>query len=184
MKELLKLRRERKKRKPKFVRQEIHKRKKLKSKWRAPKGMHSKMRRKFKGKLKLPSVGFSSPRKVKGLTREGYKKVLVHNLAELNRIKEGEIAELSRTMGLRKKLELLKKIKESALKVTNVKKIPETIKKIEEKLAEKKKKAKERKEKKVKAKPKEKKKKPKKEISTEEKEKKEKEEKRKALEKK
>lgn len=179
MNTLLELRNKMKKRKPNFYRQEFDRRKRLKLKWRAPKGRHSSLRNKNRGRRKHPSMGFSSPRAVRGLTREGYKIVLIHNLAELNKIKKGEIAEFSSTLGLKKKLELLKKIKEKAMKITNIKNIPEFIKSAEEKIALKKKEAKE----KTKTETKEIKKKEEKKITQEEKEKQEKEEKRRVLEK-
>ena len=65
--ELLKLREEIKENKPDFIRQEYPARKNLKKTWRKPKGIHSKMRKKKLGKRKQPSVGYKSPRLVRGL---------------------------------------------------------------------------------------------------------------------
>lgn len=179
---ILELRNAMKKKKPVFLRQEVFRRKRLEAKWRMPKGHHSKMKQKLAGRRKMPSIGYSSPREVRGLTREGYRRVLVHNLAELNKVKENAV-ELSSSLGSRKKLELLKKIKELKLKVINVKNIDAEIKVIEEKVSARKARAKEREKAKVSVKTKVKKPEKKEEkISKEEKEKKEKEEKRKTLE--
>lgn len=179
---LLELRNMMKKKKPVFLRQEVFRRKKLEAKWRMPKGHHSKMKQKLSGRRKMPSIGYSSPGEVRGLTREGYRRVLVHNLAELKKVKENAV-ELSRTLGSRKKLELLKKIKELKLKVINVKNIDAEIKAIEEKVSARKAKAKEKEKAKASVKAKVKKVEKKEEkISKEEKEKKEKEEKKKTLE--
>lgn len=168
-----------KKKKPKFVRQEAYKRKRLsRTGWKKPKGMHSKMRRKKKGKRKSPSVGYSSPKAVRGLTREGFKPVLVKTLKDLDKIKENEIIILSRTLGLRKRLQLLEKIKQLKLKIQNIKNIDKFIKQAKENQEKKKKEKKEKKKSKQK-KPKETKKK---QETEEEKEKREKEEKRKILE--
>ena len=49
---LLELRNERKAKKPDFVRQEAWRRPKLAIKWRQPKGMQSKLRKKYRGKGK------------------------------------------------------------------------------------------------------------------------------------
>ena len=43
---LLELRKRIKRKKPEFIRQDAHKKKSLESKWRKPKGLHSKMREK------------------------------------------------------------------------------------------------------------------------------------------
>jgi len=180
--DLLKIRNERKANKPDFIRQEINKRKRLKLKWRNPKGMHSKLRRKFRGKRKMPSIGYGSPKKFKGTTNEGKKKVLIHNLMELNKLKVGEVIELAK-LGSKKRLEILKKIREKKFKITNVKDIQASIKKIEDNMVERKKRVEERKKKKEKAKEEKKPKKEKKKEDKEVREKKEKEEKRKTLEK-
>ena len=47
---LLELRRAMKRKKPDFIRQDSHKKAGLGAKWRKPKGIHSKMRKKHKGK--------------------------------------------------------------------------------------------------------------------------------------
>lgn len=186
IKRLMEVRRRIKKKKPTFLRQESHKVKKLNNrpKWRSPKGMHSKIRRKLQGRRIQPSLGYSSPRQVRGLTREGFKPVLIHTL---NQLKDNKVILLSKTLGLRKKLQLLKKAEELKIKVLNVKDIPNFIKSAEEKIKLKKESSKKLEEKKKKAKIQaeekaEKKKEEKKEETPEEKEKREKEEKRKVLE--
>lgn len=178
MTDLIKLRKKMKNKKPDFVRQHAYKKKKLSKGWRAPKGMHSKMRRKLKSRRKQPSVGYSSPKAVRGFSKEGFKLVLVKTLKDLEKIKDEAII-IAKSVGLKKKLQLLEKIKQLKLKVVNVKEIDKFIKQAKESLEAKKKKKKQKQVKVVKKeKPKEKKETPK------EKEKREKEEKRKVLEKK
>lgn len=181
MNQLLAIRNKMKSKKPDFIRQQGRSLSKLKQKWRAPKGMHSKLRMGLRGKIKKPSIGYSSPKEVKGLNRSGYKPVIVATLEGINKIKNGEGIVISRTVGKRKKIELLKKIKELNLIVLNVKNIDSEIKKIEEKKKKSKEislgKKQEKQEKQV-----DKKQKEKKEESQEEKEERTKEEKRKLLE--
>lgn len=134
IKELLDYKKVIKKRKPTFVRQEYTKRKKLYKKWRRPRGIHSKLRLRRKGKPARVAVGYRSPRKVRNLTFEGLKKVLVLNMPKLDSInKNEEIVVISGKVGDKKKLEMLKKCKEKNFKVFNHPKIDESIKKIEEK---------------------------------------------------
>ena len=186
---LLELRNEMKAKKPDFVRQDAHKKKKLEEKWRRPRGIHSKLRRKFRGKGKHPSIGYSSPKKVRGLTREGLKPVLVHNLNELKTLRDGEGAVIAR-IGLKKKIEIVKKAIEMKIKLLNVKNPEKFLEDAKAKLEERKKKAEEREKKKKEKKKLEKKveeekkeKEEKKEEKTEETKKGEKSEKIKVLEK-
>ncbi|MBI4447351.1 hypothetical protein HY643_00070 [Candidatus Woesearchaeota archaeon] len=131
---LLKLRREIKKRKPHFVRQEANHRKKLPWKWKQPKGMHSKLRRKFRGRMKHPSPSFSSPKQVRGLHRTGLIPVVIKHLTELNGLNPQNVGVItSRTLGLRKKIDLLKKCLELKFDVLNIKDAEEFVRKVEEK---------------------------------------------------
>jgi len=161
--------------KPKFVRQQFFKHK-LKSKWRRPKGLHSKLRLQKKGHGKKIKVGYGSPKVGRDLLL-GFKPIIVCNIKDLEKIDSKTQAILiSRGVGTKKKVELLKKIKDLKIKVLNVKNIDAFLKKVEENLSkrketkkkteEKKKKAKEEAEKK--AKEKEKKKEEEKKDKTEE----------------
>ena len=150
MKKLLEKRNEQKAKKPTFLRQDAHKVKRVPSNWRQPKGKDSKMRKKQGGKRRMPSMGFSSPRKVRGLDKLGFVEVLVKNVNELNSIDpKTQIVVLGR-IGTRKRVEVLKKCDEMKLKVTNVKDIKAYLAEVDKKIAEKKKKLKELEEKKTK----------------------------------
>jgi len=139
-KKALELRNAMKKKKPVFLKQDAHKKSKLKKNWRQPRGRHSKIRLKLKSYKKQPSMGYSSPRIVRGLNPKGFKEVHVYNLADLSKIQKDEVILIGRTIGLKKKLEILKKIKESKdMTVSNVKDIDKFIKEAEERLSSKKK---------------------------------------------
>jgi large subunit ribosomal protein L32e len=185
-KELLELRNEMKSKKPNFLRQDAHKIKGLKKKWIKPKGVHSKMRLKLRSYRKQAGIGYSSPKEVKYLNREGFKEVLVNNLNDLTKIKDNEVILLSSKLGLKKKIEIIKKIQELKLKISNLKDADTFVKNIENLIKEKKKKREELKAKKE-VKKEEEKKEEKKPIEGEEvkekKEEEEKEAKRKVLEK-
>lgn len=121
-----------KNKKPNFARQQSKIFKKLKTgKWRAPKGMHSKLRRKRKGKGLLPSIGYSSPRKFKGLSKEGLIQVNVSNSSQLVSLTKKHGVILSRYLGTRKRLALLEKIKAMGLRVINISNIDAYKNKIE-----------------------------------------------------
>lgn len=139
---LLELRNKIKERKPVFIRQDNPKRMKVNDKWRKPKGIHSKIRHKFKGRRKMPSPGYKSPKAVKGFHFSGLGIIIIHSSNDLDNIKkESEGIVISKNIGMRKKLEILKKAKELDVKVLNLN-IDEHIKKIEDFINQKKKEAK------------------------------------------
>src|SRR3989338_8268748 len=86
---LLELRTRIKERKPDFIRQDNPKRMKENDKWRKQKGIHSKIRHKFKGRRKMPSPGYKSPRKVKGLHHSGLKMIHVFSASDASKIRKG-----------------------------------------------------------------------------------------------
>lgn len=123
---LLELRKRIKKKKPEFIRQD-NQIKSLKRKWKQPKGIHSKLREKRKGHIGHPAPCYASPKYVKFLHPSGLKEVVVSNPGQLAQIKNDEGIVLSAVLGLRKKLILLKKIRELKLPVLNIKNIDEFI---------------------------------------------------------
>jgi large subunit ribosomal protein L32e len=188
IKNLLKLRKKIKGKKPTFIRQDAHKKKKLGRKWRKPKGLHSKLRLKFKGHHKPVSKGFGSPKKVRGTDRQGLKIIVVNSIKDIEKIKDNESIIIAKRIGAKKKIELLKSANEKGVTISNIKNVEEYIKQLEAKLKERKEKRekalKERKEKKKSVKEKKEKEGLAKKISEEEKKKEEKKEKDKILTKK
>lgn len=119
---LLRLRAKLKRKKPKFLRQEWWRFDKFKNdpKWRRPKGTDSKMRMKLKGKARSPSIGWSSPRLVRGLHSSGYEDVLVHNVKELEMLDpQRQAARIAHTVGKRKRMAIIERAKELGIKVLN-----------------------------------------------------------------
>lgn len=137
---LLELRNKIKNRKPEFIRQDNPKRMKVNYKWRKPKGIHSKIRHHFKGRRKMPSPGYKSPKKVSGLHSSGLKIVNVFSVADITKIKkESDGIVIPKSIGRKKRLEILRKAKELNIQILNLN-IDEHIKKIEDFINSKKKK--------------------------------------------
>ena len=154
-----------------------------KVKWRYPRGLHSKIRRGFKGHVRLPDPGYSSPKAVRGLTRDGYKQIVIHNIKEMANLKEPFF--IAADVGTKNKIVILKKAQEMKLLVLNVKDSNAFIKNVEDKMKKAKESKKLAKEKKAKSKEeaiKKAEKKKEKEETPEEKQKREKEELKKVLE--
>jgi large subunit ribosomal protein L32e len=72
--------------KPKFKRWMSQAYKRVKESWRRPRGIHSKVRIRKKGKIKRPSVGYGAPKELRFLHPSGLKEVLVSNLKDLEKV--------------------------------------------------------------------------------------------------
>ena len=150
IKELLELRKQIKTRKPDFIRQDAHKKKRLGRKWRRPKGLHSKIRLKFRGRAKKVSSGYRSPKKVRDLHKSGLQQCIIKSSRDLEGLdakKSGLI--ISSSLGNKKRVAILKQAKEMGFNVLNIKNPEEYIKKIEDIMILKKEAKKKKKEKKV-----------------------------------
>ncbi|MCB9362442.1 50S ribosomal protein L32e [Candidatus Woesearchaeota archaeon] len=139
MKELLDIRKAVKSKKPTFSRQDSHKKPKLGTVWRRPKGLQSKMRLMKRGYKRRPEVGWGSPKSVKGLSPEGLMPVSIASAADVEALdakKDG--AMLKRTLGTRKKSEIVKALVARKITILNMKNPDEFLKGLEKKVAEKK----------------------------------------------
>ena len=107
-------------RKPKFRRQEWFRYKKLGTKWRKARGKTSKTRRYEGRKPAMPTVGYRTPRKTRGLHPSGYQDVLISNPKELEGLDpENQAARISSTIGDRKRELILARAKELGVKILN-----------------------------------------------------------------
>jgi large subunit ribosomal protein L32e len=132
IKDSLAVRRKIKSRKPKFVRQDSHKKSGLRKKWRRPRGLHSKMRLKFRGKPRPTSQGYRSPVKARGLDKSGLEARMVRNQADLEGLDQNKHGAIfSSTLGSKKRLSILKKILETKIKILNIRDPSECARKIE-----------------------------------------------------
>lgn len=108
-------------RRPEFLRQEWHKRKRLQGvKWRRPRGGHSKMRQHYVYRRNVVSIGYGSPKGARYLHPSGFKEVMVHNVKDLAKINpETEAARVAHKVGMRKRLEIEAKAEELKIRVLN-----------------------------------------------------------------
>ncbi len=131
-----------KRKKPSFLRTEWNKKPRLGSskntKWRRARGRHSKIRQKMKGNTKAPSIGYGMPREIRGLVN-GMKPVVLQNVGDLDKVGKNEVAVVSSTLGMKKKVMLAEKA--SKMKVNflnfNPQKVLSAVKEAAEKKAKK-----------------------------------------------
>lgn len=108
-------------RRPEFLRQEWHARKRLQNKkWRKPVGDHSKMRQHYGYRRNVVSIGYGGPSGARHLHPSGFREVRVWNVADLERINpELEAARVAHQVGMKKRLEIEEKADELGIRVLN-----------------------------------------------------------------
>lgn len=121
IKNLLELRKELRRTRPIFLRQESWRYVRVGPAWRRPKGTDSKMRLRKRGWPKRVKVGYGVPLKVRGLHPSGFKDILVHTIDDIERLNpEIDAARLASTLGAKKRRIMVDRAHELGLKVLNV----------------------------------------------------------------
>ena len=100
-----------------FKRQESHRYKDLGTKWRRPRGKHSKMREGYNNE-KMVNPGYRGPAAARGLHSSGKKEILVHTMSELDGLKD-VVVRIGGTVGQRKKILITQKAESLHLRVLN-----------------------------------------------------------------
>lgn len=108
--------------KPNFRRQLGKEYVRLHGKWRAPKGMTSKLRRKEKSHGRQPNAGYGAPKNLRFLHPSGLREVLVHNVQELSTLDSKNAARIASSVGRKKRMEIQKKAEEKKIRILNPKK--------------------------------------------------------------
>lgn len=109
-----------KKKKPKFSVLNLGFIKRVKDRWRKPRGTHNKKRMKFAWTGALPVIGYRNPAAIRGLHPNGHKEVLVHNTNDLEGLSDVTVR-IASAVGARKRKLIEEKAKSLKLKVANVK---------------------------------------------------------------
>ena len=135
MKDLIEEKKQLKKKTPKFLKQESHRRKRLGNKdhWRKPKGVHSKIRLSRKGKRLLVSIGYKSPVILRNADSSGRIPIIINNVLELKNMDINKnFAIISAKVGNKKKISILEEAKKLKITFANIKNIDEFIKNLKD----------------------------------------------------
>lgn len=107
---------------PLFVRQAAHRYWRIgrDGAWRKPRGLQSKQRRHYGYRSTIVSIGFRSPRLVRGRTPTGFRPVVVQTVDEIGRVDPAqEAAIIARTVGTQKRLVLEEAARKRGVHVLN-----------------------------------------------------------------
>ncbi|MFB6127448.1 MAG: 50S ribosomal protein L32e [Halolamina sp.] len=105
---------------PQFNRQDYHKRKRVPTSWRRPRGQLSKQRRGIKGKGPTVEAGFRSPTEARDLHPSGFEEVRVHNTDDLEGVDaDTEAVRIGSTVGARKRERIEEVAEERGIRVLN-----------------------------------------------------------------
>ncbi|CAM2116678.1 unnamed protein product [Caretta caretta] len=111
-----------KKRTKKFIRHQSDRYVKIKRNWRKPRGIDNRARRRFKGQILMPNIGYGSNRKTKHMLPTGFKKFLVHNVKELEVLmmsNKSYCAEIAHNVSSKNRKVIVERAAQLAIKITN-----------------------------------------------------------------
>ncbi len=158
IKKLLAIKKMKKVQKPAFLRRNFKKNKRTRvtGEWRAPKGLHNKLRRRRRGIGQWVMPGYRMPVAVRGMTREGLVPIVVENLEQMKALDATkQIAIVKASAGKKSRIEMVQEAVKKKAHIQNIKDLATYLKQVEEEMTQRKKAKKEQK--KVEAKPAEKK---------------------------
>merc|ERR1711918_205879 len=90
--------------------------------WRRPKGIDSRVRRKFKGNVLMPNIGYGSNKKTRHMLPDGFKKFLINNVSDLELLmmyNRTYAAEVASSVSRKTREAILERAKVLDIKVTN-----------------------------------------------------------------
>jgi large subunit ribosomal protein L32e len=105
---------------PEFHRQEWFRYQRLGTKWRAPGGIQSKMRRHWGTHADVVSIGYRGPKAARGLHPSGFREVMVHSEESLGAVDpKTEAVRISSSVGRRKREIIQKAAAKRGIRVLN-----------------------------------------------------------------
>lgn len=111
-----------KKRTKKFKRHQCDTKIRVGESWRRQKGIDSCVRRKFRGKVRMPNIGYGSNKKTRHMLPNGFYKFLVHNESEIDMLMMQNrtfCAEIAHNVSSRVRVKILDRAAQLDVKVTN-----------------------------------------------------------------
>ena len=94
----------------------------LQESWRRPKGIDCRVRRKFRGTIPMPNIGYGSNKKTRHLLPNGLYKFVVSNVAELELLlmhNRKYCAEIAHNVSSNKRASIVERASQLNITVTN-----------------------------------------------------------------
>ncbi|KAI9230291.1 MAG: ribosomal protein L32 [Piptocephalis tieghemiana] len=111
-----------KKRTAKFTRHQCDRYHKIDPSWRKPKGIDNRVRRRFKGQIPMPKIGYGSNKRTRHFMPSGFKKFLVSNVKELELLlmqNRTYAAEIAHNVSSKNRVAIVERASQLNVKVTN-----------------------------------------------------------------
>lgn len=92
------------------------------SSWRKPKGIDGRVRRRFKGAIPMPSIGYGSDKQTRNMHPHGFKTVVVNNVSELEMLlmhNRTYAATVGKSVSSRVRRAIVERAEQLAIRVTN-----------------------------------------------------------------
>jgi large subunit ribosomal protein L32e len=107
-------------RRPRFVREESWRYKRVKEPWRSPKGKSSRVRRSKEGWPPVVKIGYSRPKATRGRHPSGLAEVMVWRPKDLEGIdSKTQAARIAHTVGENKRVQILEDAKKANIRILN-----------------------------------------------------------------
>merc|ERR1711985_115725 len=91
------------------------------SSWRKPKGIDGRVRRRFKGSVPMPSIGYGSDKATRNICPNGFKSVVVNSVAELEMLmmhNRTYAATVAHSVSSRIRKDIVQRAEQLAIRVT------------------------------------------------------------------
>ncbi|XP_044093575.1 60S ribosomal protein L32-like [Neovison vison] len=111
-----------KKRTKKFIQHQSDRYVKIKCNWQKLRGIDNRVRRRLKGQILMPSIGYGSNKKTKHMFPCGFRKFLVHNIKELEVLlmcNKSYHAEIAHNVSSKNCKAIVERASQLAIRVTN-----------------------------------------------------------------
>ncbi|KAJ3363058.1 60S ribosomal protein L32 [Allomyces macrogynus ATCC 38327] len=111
-----------KKRTKRFARHQSDRYVKVGPSWRKPKGIDNRVRRRFKGQIPMPKIGYGSNKKTRHMLPSGFKKFLVRNPKDLEILlmhNKSYAAEVAHNVSAKKRASIVERARQLNVNVTN-----------------------------------------------------------------
>ncbi|XP_004639384.1 60S ribosomal protein L32-like [Octodon degus] len=111
-----------KKRTKKLIQHQSDRYVKINLNWQKPRGIDNRVRRRFKGQILMPSIGYGSKKKTKHMLPSGFRKFLAHSVKELEGLlmyNRSYCAELVHNFSSKNRKAIVERAAQLAIRVTD-----------------------------------------------------------------